>query len=141
MKRIVFLLTLCLVVISASQALAQRPTLKILANSNEINGTLVLKGTQRLTFLVSDGMPANSGYAYEFGALQLVPANGAPIELQARSVENSGMRIYSLRTSHLQTYPAGFTLRLDGVRRHNPGQVSELLPFSNQQLEILVLPN
>lgn len=140
MNRIVWLFSICLVVLSGNALHGQQAQIKILANSTEVTGTLALRGTQRLTFVVSDGRPANAGYAYEFGPLQIIPANGTPVTLKPTSVENRPVWVYSLRSTLLQNYPQGFILRLGGVIRHNPDHSTDTLPFSNAQLQITVTP-
>lgn len=135
----VFLVIFCLVAWGSS-LVAQQPALKIMANSADLQGDLVLKGTQRIVFMVSDGMPAESGYAYEFGPLYLVSPTGDMVELHGKSVENRPIFFYSLRASNLEAYPQGFKLRLEGITRHNPNSSSERLPFKAGELEINVVP-
>jgi hypothetical protein len=135
MKRMVFLFALCLVAFGASSAYAQQPQIKILANSKEVSGNLMLNGTQRLTFIVTEANPAS---AYEFGAIQLIPAQGAAVELRPLTLENRSNTVYSLRSSLLQTYPQGFKLKMNGISAVEPSGKRALV-FQKSDLEINVV--
>ncbi len=139
MKRLVLLFTLCLVTFLGSAVFAQKAHLKVLANSKEVTGEVILDGTQRLTFIVKEADGQTPASAYEFGTIRLIPVSGATIELRAATIENKNNTIYSLRTALLQTYPQGFTIQMDGVKAVQPYQMPPLsIPAS--ELKIKVLP-
>jgi hypothetical protein len=140
MKRLVPLFVLCIVTFAASSVFAQSTTVKILANSKEVSGNLVLSSTQRLTFVVEESVVGDEAPAYEFGAIQLIPAGGgAAVILRPATVENKSNMVYSLRTSLLQTYPKGFKIKMDGIKAVREDQRTAL-PVKPSQLEINVLP-
>ena len=140
MKRLVPLYIICFVSFAASSVFAQSTTVKILANSKEVTGELVLNTTLRLTFAVQESAVGDEAPAYEFGAIQLIPAGGgAAVILRPATVENKSNTVYSLRTSLLQTYPRGFKIKMDGIKAVRENQ-RIAVPFKSSQLEINVLP-
>ncbi|MEY3442710.1 MAG: hypothetical protein RLZZ519_991 [Bacteroidota bacterium] len=139
MKRLVPLFTLCLVSFFGSALFAQQAHLKVLANSKEVSGEVILDGTQRLTFIVTEADGQTPASAYEFGAIRLVPSSGAAIELRGATIENKNNTIYSLRTALLQAYPQGFTIQMDGVKAVHPYQMPSL-SIPSSELKIKVLP-
>lgn len=137
MKHLFSILLLCLLLGANAVAQTAKPTLKVSANSTEVtNGVVEYKDQKRMLWIVTDGMPANSGYAYEFGPLYLVTPEGQRIVVKAKEVNNGPVFHYSLSKNDMSQHPNGFTLELDPIRRHNPDHSSEILPFDAQALQV-----
>jgi hypothetical protein len=141
MKQMFALLILCLVACSTAFAQQSKPTLKITANSTIVtNGVIELKDQKRILWFVTDGMPSNSGYAYEFGPLTLVAANGDRVPLKPKEVCNGPLFHYSISNTYLKQYPQGFEIELAEIKRHNPDHSSEVLPFTAKDLKLKIVP-
>jgi hypothetical protein len=39
-----------------------------------------------------------------------------------------------------QQYPQGFKLEIDAIKRYNPNNTSEILPFPKKDLELNIVP-
>lgn len=141
MKKLSALLILCLVACSLAFAQQSRPTIKITANSAPVtNGIVELKDQQRIMWFVTDGMPANSGYAYEFGPLELIAPNGDRSSIKPAEVRNGPVFYYSVSKSLFQQYPKGFEIALTSIKRHNPDHNVETLPFVAKDLTLKIVP-
>jgi hypothetical protein len=141
MKQMFVRLILCLALSSGSVAIAQQLSLKVTANSAVVtDGRIELKDQKRIQWFVNDAMPYNAGYAYEFGPVYLVAANGDKVELKAKEVMNGPVFHYSVSKHWLAQYPQGFVLQLGAVTRHNPDHSHEELPFSQDDLKLKVVP-
>lgn len=140
MKRIGALIALLLVFFSAQSVIGQNVSMQVKANSVLIEDAITLDQTKRLSFLIYDNMPLESGYSYEFGAIELVKPDGSRVLLQAARVQNGPIMHYSARTKLLSQSSAGFVLEMGPITRHNPDNTSEVLEISKKTRTIQFLP-
>ena len=140
MKRIGAVLALLFVFFTAQSAFGQDVSMSVMANSVSVEDAIQLDQTKRLSFLVYDNMPLESGYAYEFGALELIMPNGNRVEIQSSQVKNGPIMHYSVRTKLLLQSPTGFVLEMGPIKRHNPDNTSEVLKISKKARTIEFIP-
>ena len=139
MKRLLSALTLFATIFLFNAVFGQKPELKVMANSVLVEGEITLSQTKRLSFLVYDGMPLESGYAYTFGEIYLVKPSGERIKLQDKVVQNGPIMHFSLYPKWLKESPEGFTLELTEIDRFNPNNTTDIL-FANPAANIKFIP-
>lgn len=140
MKRFCAFLALIVVVFASQSVFGQNVRLDVKANSALVKDAVTLDQTKRMSFLVYDEMPLESGYAYEFGAIELVKPDGSRIILQTARMENGPILHYSVRSKLIGLSPEGFVLEIGPIKRYNPNNTSEILPFSKADRSISFLP-
>jgi hypothetical protein len=133
MKRMLFsiLLAIGLPVLMFGQA----PVLARFANGLPM-GTAALEVTdaKRITLQVQDGMPLDSGYVYEFGAIYAYRNVNGLRQLVRKFRDSEVMNGRNLNLSFGPQYHpdlmGDIELEIEWIKRYNPNNSVETLPFS-----------